>query len=78
MPSADPELVKIIEVYSGKECHGDLEQYCITYLKRQGYKEERFSWHPKAGVKNYEDMTRQEFDCMMYLCHEWDWGGLIK
>lgn len=78
MPSADPELVEKMEGYCGKDCHGDLEIYAQRYLKEQGYREERFQWHPKPGVKTVDDMIQQEYDCMWYLVTEWDWGGLIK
>lgn len=29
---------------------------------------------PKAGVKNLRDMTRDEFECILFLVHEWDYG----
>jgi len=78
MPSADPDLVRKVEKYFSTEDAVELDIVCAKYLKEQGYREERFQWHPKDGVKSYDDMTQQEFDCMTYLCHEWDWGGLIK
>lgn len=33
-------------------------------------------WRPKAGVVTLKDMTRDEFECLLFLCHEWDYGGL--
>ena len=78
MPNADPDLVAAIELYSGKKDHSDLETYAINLLKKEGYRLERFQWHPKAGVTTYDDMSQEEYDCMCYLIGEWDWGGLIK
>lgn len=78
MPSADPELVKKVENYFKTDEPVSLDLHCSKYLKEQGYKEERFQWHPKEGVKTYDDMTQQEYDCLLYLITEWDWGGLIK
>lgn len=48
------------------------------YLTDAGYKITKgWTWEPKVGVTNYSDMTRDEYDCMLYLIQEWDYGGLI-
>lgn len=49
----------------------------IQYLKSAGYKLRRdWHWEPKPGVAELRDMTRDEFDCLLFLVHEWDFGGL--
>lgn len=78
MPSADPDLVRTVEAYFKSEDAVTLNLECSKYLSSQGYREERLAWHPKEGVATYDDMTQQEYDCMCYLMHEWDWGGFIK
>lgn len=46
------------------------------YLKKAGYSLTSDSqWRPKAGVVYYKDMTRDEFDCLLFLVHEWDYGA---
>ena len=78
MPQADPDLVRKLEEYFGEDCHGQLDFRAQEYLRDQGYKEDRFRWHPKPGVKTVDDMTQKEYDCLWYLITEWDWGGLIN
>ena len=47
------------------------------YLEKAGYKlTSDFEWIPKEGVKELKDMTREEFDCLLFLVHEWDYGIL--
>ena len=77
MPQASDELTKKVQEYFKNDPEGCLDSHCSEYLIEQGYKEDRFQWHPKPGVKTVEDMTQQEYDCMRYLIDEWDWGGLI-
>lgn len=33
-------------------------------------------WLPKTSVDSYGQMTRKEFECLTFLHHEWDYGGL--
>lgn len=79
MPQAHPDLVKRLEARFGADGkgHAYLDLACERYLKDQGYREDRFQWHPKPGVKTLDDMTQEEYDCLLYLITEWDWGGLI-
>lgn len=46
------------------------------YLEDAGYREYKFRWHAKDGVKCLRDMTRDEFECLLFLVHEWDYDGL--
>jgi hypothetical protein len=49
----------------------------IRYLEASGYKLNRdWTWTPKPGVIDLKGMTREEFDCLLFLVHEWDFGGL--
>lgn len=48
-----------------------------TYLSSAGYVlRSDWTWKPKPYVNSLRDMTRQEFDCLLFLMHEWDYGGL--
>ena len=47
------------------------------FLENAGYKlRGDFCWTPKPGVTCLRDMTRDEFDCLLFLIHEWDFGTL--
>ncbi len=48
----------------------------MKYLKGAGYSLTRdWEWfHPH--VKSVGEMTRDEFDCLLFLVHEWDFGSL--
>lgn len=62
-----------------KEWFGDAigEAGPIEFLTEAGYKLTRdWTWEPKPGVKNIGEMTRKEFECLKFLVHEWDFGGL--
>jgi hypothetical protein len=74
MPSADPELQERMRQRFGSiDTEGP-----IKYLKDAGYKlTDDWLWIPKEGVKTLRDMTQDEFECLLFLCHEWDFGGLI-
>jgi hypothetical protein len=46
------------------------------YLQEHGYTLTReWDWK-KDGVDYYGAMTREEYICLVYLCEEWDYGGL--
>ena len=73
MPQATEEQRQRMRNY-----FGDIDDFGpAEFLKEQGYKEDRFRWHPKEGVKCLNDMTEKEWDCLSFLQNEWDWGGLI-
>jgi len=48
----------------------------IKYLKDAGYALSRQWEWSKPGVHNLQQMTRDEFDCLLFLVHEWDFGAL--
>ncbi len=51
----------------------------IKYLEDAGYVlTPNWRWKPKSGVKDLKDMTRDEFECLLFLIHEWDFGSLIN
>lgn len=74
MPSADPDLQKqMIECFGSIDAAGPTDA-----LVAAGYKlRKNRTWAPKPGVMCYRDMTRDEFECLMFLAHEWDFGGLV-
>lgn len=48
------------------------------YLRDRGYElTPDWQWK-KENVTSLDDMTREEFDCLLFLAHEWDYGSLIK
>lgn len=74
MPSAPDHLQqRMLELF------GDpiSDQGPIKFLENAGYVEKRFCWLPKPGVKDIEDMTLDEYDCMMFLALEYDYGDLL-
>lgn len=49
----------------------------IRFLTEAGYVLlPNFLWRPKPGVGCLKDMTRDEFDCLLFLVQEWDFGTL--
>lgn len=51
----------------------------IKFLHEAGYELlPGFVWKPKEGVKELRDMTHDEFECLLFLVHEWDFGGLAN
>lgn len=49
------------------------------FLKAAGYSlNSNWLWSPKAGVVHYKDMTRDEWNCLLFLIHEWDYGGFDR
>ena len=74
MPSASDELRNEMERRFGDAIS---DSGPIRFLEDAGYKlTSDFEWEPKPGVRTLKDMTRDEFDCLLFLCHEWDFGGL--
>ena len=48
------------------------------YLEDRGYKlTGDWLWEPRGGVTCLEDMTQAEWECLIFLVHEWDFGGLV-
>ena len=72
MPQASDELRELMVKRFGSID----EQGPIKYLEEQGYRlTGHYFWWPKAGVKSYNDMTKEEYDCLLFLVTEWDFGG---
>lgn len=72
MPSASSETIEEVSAFLPEVT----DDAAIDYLQARGYKLDR-SWEwSKPGIVGYDDMTREEFACLKYLCHEWDFGGL--
>ncbi len=72
MPQASDELrMKMMRRFGSMDTVGP-----EGYLKQAGYTlGTNYFWSPKVGVVEYKDMTRDEFDCLLFLVHEWDYGG---
>jgi len=49
----------------------------MKFLREAGYRlhHSEYAWS-KPGVKSFGDMSRDEFEAMMFLVHEWDFGDL--
>lgn len=73
MPQASEHLrAQMVQRFGSIDTHGP-EQF----LKDAGYElQPGWTWAPKPGVKELRDMTRDEFDCLLFLVHEWDYGSL--
>lgn len=73
MPSASPELQDRIEARFGSiDTHGPEK-----FLKEAGYTlSRRWEWS-KPGITSLGQMSRDEFECLMFLMHEWDYAGLL-
>lgn len=74
MPQASQELQELMQ-----HRFGSLDDDApVNYLREAGYELTReWKWKPKPGVTCLRDMTREEFDCLLFLVHEWDYAGLI-
>lgn len=74
MPQASPELQEQMRQRFGDAIS---EEGPTKYLQDAGYKLTRhWFWEPKPGITQYREMTCDEFDCLLFLVHEWDYGGL--
>lgn len=48
----------------------------MCFLRDAGYTlSPSWEWS-KPGVTDLKQMARDEFDCLLFLAHEWDFGGL--
>lgn len=74
MPSASDELRDVMFSMFGDRID---ESGPMNYLKEAGYVlNSNWYWTPPSRIKSYEDMTNEEFNCLMFLIQEWDFGGL--
>lgn len=73
MPTADDDLrQQMIDRFGSIDTHGPQR-----FLQDAGYTLARgWIWLPKPGVTTVGQMTREEFDCLLFLIHEWDYGSL--
>ena len=74
MPQASEELRKQMAEYFGGS--GIMDTAPTKFLQDAGYTLTREWTWDKPGVTDYDQMSRKEFECLMFLCHEWDFGGL--
>lgn len=74
MPQADDDLRARMEARFGDPVS---DAGPIKFLQDAGYRLTRqWTWLPKPGVTSLKDMTRDEFECLLFLVHEWDFGSL--
>lgn len=73
MPQASEYLRRII-----KRRFGSLDSLGPErYLKRRGWKlSENWTWSKRGQTLG--TMPRVEFECVLFLAHEWDYGGIEK
>ena len=73
MPSASDELRDLMRRRFGSLDPEGPEKY----LEDHGYSLTRAWEWEKPGVHDLKQMTRDEFDCLLFLVHEWDYGALV-
>ena len=74
MPSASNELRTEMQRLFGDPID---DTGPMNHLKAAGYKlTADWHWLPKPNVSSYEDMTKDEYSCLLFLVQEWDMGGL--
>lgn len=74
MPSASPELRALMAKRFGSL--GD--EGPMRFLLSRGYSLGRDWQWSKSGVSSVGDMQRDEYETLLFLIHEWDYGGLRK
>lgn len=75
MPQASDELRAEMKRRFGDEIS---DAGPTKFLEQAGYTlNEDWTWS-KFGITNLEQMTRDEFECLLFLVHEWDYGGLTN
>ena len=75
MPQATAELHKLMEKRFGDPI---CDQGPIKYLEDAGYVLTKgWEWKPKPGVTDLGGMTQAEFECLVFLVQEWDFGTVI-
>lgn len=73
MPQASDELRAEMERRFGDRVS---DQGPMQYLTTRGYTlNGDWTWS-KPGVSDLKQMARDEFECLLFLAHEWDFGGL--
>lgn len=70
MPQASDELRTEMECLFGDPVDDGPP---MRFLEAAGYTLKRdWNWTRKPGVQTYEDMTQDEWMCMVFLRDEWD------
>jgi len=73
MPTAHHELRQIMEERFGSI----MDNGPVAFLEKAGYiLTKDFLWHPKPGITEYKEMTQTEWEAMVFLRDEWDYGML--
>lgn len=73
MPTASDELRKSMRQRFGSiDTHGPEK-----FLTDNGYSLSKDWEWSKPGITGLQDMTREEFECLLFLVHEWDYGSLL-
>lgn len=74
MPQAAAELQSRMQELFGSPVD---EAGPIAFLTKAGYKlTPDWRWEAPSRVQKAQDMTQDEFDCMLFLVQEWDFGGI--
>jgi len=74
MPQASDELRKKMQNYFGGN---GIDDGCVTeYLEARGFTLTKdWLWNLPDNWTE-ADLTEQDWDCITFLVHEWDFGGL--
>lgn len=76
MPSCTAEVHEAVKkLFPDTDGHAGLDFLCSQYLMERGWTD----LHPKhpfvlTPPKPIEQVTDEEYDCLLYLVEEWDWG----
>ena len=50
----------------------------MEYLQSRGFvSTPSWHWQPRPGVVSYDDLTEDEYACILFLVQEWDQEGLV-
>jgi hypothetical protein len=70
MPQASEELRAKMEVYFGDPIDDGGPR---RHLLANGYKEVGGSWVRPDRYSNLSDIPQKDWDCLVFLVHEWDY-----
>ncbi len=75
MRRASPEMrALMVERFGSHDLAGP-----VRFLENAGYAlTPELLWKPKPGVTTFGEMTREEFEALLFLMHEWDYGGFAS
>lgn len=73
MPQASKEVAnKMYEMFGSYSS----DEGPMYWLEKAGYKLTKDWTWKKEGISSYDQMTQEEYDCLVFLVQEWDFGGL--